>query len=93
MWEGPQRPDRRSRREEAGRGAEAPPTFRMPRRLTDTGLIKGRFKTADDIKDPEIKELFALRDASDKLDREAIVKATEAKRAPPPPPSKPPSSR
>jgi lysophospholipase L1-like esterase len=45
-------------------------------------LMKGRFKTAADIKDPEIKELFAMRDAAGKLDREAIVKATEAKRAP-----------
>ncbi|MBI5687680.1 MAG: SGNH/GDSL hydrolase family protein [Verrucomicrobia bacterium] len=45
-------------------------------------LMKGKFKTAADIKDPEIKELFALRDAAGKLDREAIVKATEAKRAP-----------
>ena len=45
-------------------------------------LLKGRFKSADEIKDPEIKELFALRDGTGKLDREAIVKATEAKRAP-----------
>jgi lysophospholipase L1-like esterase len=45
-------------------------------------LMKGKFKAVADIKDPEIKELFALRDAAGKLDREAIVKATEAKRAP-----------
>jgi len=45
-------------------------------------LMKGKFKTSADIKDPEIKELFALRDATGKLDRDAIVKATEAKRAP-----------
>ncbi|MCX6900985.1 MAG: SGNH/GDSL hydrolase family protein [Verrucomicrobia bacterium] len=45
-------------------------------------LMKGKFKSADDIKDPEIKELFAMRDAVGKLDRDAIVKATEAKRAP-----------
>ena len=45
-------------------------------------LLKGRFKSADDIKDPEIKELFAMRDDAGKLDREAIIKATEAKRAP-----------
>ncbi|MFA5192467.1 MAG: SGNH/GDSL hydrolase family protein [Verrucomicrobiia bacterium] len=45
-------------------------------------LMKGKFKAAKDIKDPEIKELFAMRDAAGKLDREAIVKATEAKRAP-----------
>lgn len=45
-------------------------------------LMKGKFKNATDIKDPEIKELFAMRDAAGKLDREAIVKATEARRAP-----------
>lgn len=45
-------------------------------------LMKGKFKTAEEIQDPEIKELFALRDAEGKLDREAIVKATEAKRTP-----------
>ncbi|MCX6910051.1 MAG: SGNH/GDSL hydrolase family protein [Verrucomicrobia bacterium] len=45
-------------------------------------LMKGKFKSADEIKDPEIKGLFAVRDAAGKLDREAIVKATEAKRAP-----------
>ena len=45
-------------------------------------LMKGKFKTANDIKDPEVRELFAVRDAAGKLDREAIVKATEAKRAP-----------
>jgi hypothetical protein len=45
-------------------------------------LMKGKFKAAADIKDPETKELFAMRDATGKLDREAIVKATEAKRTP-----------
>lgn len=45
-------------------------------------LMNGRFKSAEAIKDPEIKELFALRDSAGKLDREAIVKATEARRAP-----------
>jgi lysophospholipase L1-like esterase len=45
-------------------------------------LLGGRFKSADDIKDPEMKELFALRDSAGNLDREAIVKASESKRAP-----------
>ena len=45
-------------------------------------LINGKFKTVEEIKDPEIRELFALRDAAGKFDREAIVKATESKRAP-----------
>lgn len=45
-------------------------------------LINGKFKTAEEIQDPEIKHLFTLRDSSGKFDREAIVKATEATRAP-----------
>ena len=45
-------------------------------------LLDGKFKTVEDIKDPEIKELFALRTADGKLDRDAIIQATEAKRAP-----------
>ena len=45
-------------------------------------LLDGKFKTEEDIKDPEIKELFALRTPDGALDREAIIKATEAKRAP-----------
>ncbi|MGV3531950.1 MAG: SGNH/GDSL hydrolase family protein [Chthoniobacteraceae bacterium] len=45
-------------------------------------LLAGRFKSAEEIKDPEMKELFALRDADGKLDREAVIRATEEKRAP-----------
>ena len=45
-------------------------------------LLGGKYKSADDIHDPEMKELFALRDAEGKLDREAVIKATEARRAP-----------
>jgi lysophospholipase L1-like esterase len=45
-------------------------------------LLNGRFKSADEIKDPEIKQLFAMRDGDGKLDREAVIKATEATRAP-----------
>ena len=45
-------------------------------------LLDGKFKTEQEIKDPEIKELFALRTADGALDRDAIIKATEAKRAP-----------
>ena len=43
---------------------------------------EGKLKTEEEIKDPEIKELFALRTADGALDRDAIIKATEAKRAP-----------
>jgi lysophospholipase L1-like esterase len=45
-------------------------------------LIKGKYKKAGEIADPEMKELFAKRDAVGQLDGEAIIKATEAKRAP-----------
>ena len=45
-------------------------------------LIGGKFKSADDIKDEEMKALFALRDAEGKLDKEAVIKASEARRAP-----------
>jgi lysophospholipase L1-like esterase len=45
-------------------------------------LLDGKFKTEQEIKDPEIKELYALRTADGALDRDAIIKATEAKRAP-----------
>lgn len=45
-------------------------------------LMSGKFKSAEEIKDAEMKELFNLRTADGKLDREAIVKATEAKRQP-----------
>ena len=46
------------------------------------GLMAGKFRSAGEIKDAEMKELFGLRDSAGKLDKEAIVKATEAKRAP-----------
>jgi len=45
-------------------------------------LLGGKYHSADDIKDQEMKDLFALKDAQGNLDREAIVKATEEKRAP-----------
>lgn len=45
-------------------------------------LLAGKFKTAEEIQDPEMKALFALRDAEGKLDREAIIRATEETRAP-----------
>jgi GDSL-like Lipase/Acylhydrolase family len=45
-------------------------------------LLDGKFKTVEEIKDPEIKELFALRTADGALDRDAIIKAAEATRAP-----------
>jgi len=45
-------------------------------------LLNGRFKSVETIQDPEIKELFGRRNGDGKLDREAIVKATEARRAP-----------
>ncbi len=45
-------------------------------------LLSGKWKTLEEVKDPEMRELFALRDAEGKPDREAVVQATEAKRAP-----------
>jgi hypothetical protein len=45
-------------------------------------LVSGKYKTAEDIKDAELKELFSLRDADGKFDRDAIAAATEKKRAP-----------
>ena len=45
-------------------------------------LVSGRYKNVEDIKDPESKELFALKTADGKFDREAIAEATEKKRAP-----------
>jgi hypothetical protein len=45
-------------------------------------LVSGKYKTADDIKDAEMKELFSLRDADGKFDRDAIAAATEKRRAP-----------
>ena len=45
-------------------------------------LVSGRYQTADEIKDPEMKELFALKKPDGKFDRDAIAAATEQKRAP-----------
>jgi len=45
-------------------------------------LVSGKYKTADDVKDEELKRLFALRDSAGKFDFEAIVAETEKKRAP-----------
>jgi hypothetical protein len=45
-------------------------------------LLAGRFNTADEIKDEEMKALFALRGTDGKLDRDAIIRTTEEKRAP-----------
>lgn len=45
-------------------------------------LVSGKYKSAEDIKDEELKRLFALRDSNGKFDFEAIVAETEKKRAP-----------
>ena len=45
-------------------------------------LRSSKYKSAEDVKDPEMKELFALRGADGKLDMEALAAATERKRAP-----------
>jgi hypothetical protein len=45
-------------------------------------LAAGRFKSAKDIQDPEMKQLFELKKPDGKFDRDAIVEATEKKRAP-----------
>ena len=45
-------------------------------------LRSSKYKTAEDVKDPEMKELFALRGADGKFDMEALAAATERKRAP-----------
>jgi hypothetical protein len=42
----------------------------------------GRFKTAEEIKDPELKALFALRGPDGKLDFNALERETEKKRQP-----------
>ena len=44
-------------------------------------LVNGKYKAADDIKDMELKELFTLRDADGKFDRDAVAAATEKKRS------------
>jgi hypothetical protein len=42
----------------------------------------GKFKTAEEIKDPELKALFAHRRVDGKLDFEALERETEKKRQP-----------
>jgi hypothetical protein len=44
------------------------------------GLLSGKYKSADEIKDEEMKELFAKQDGSGQLNREEIIAATEQKR-------------
>jgi hypothetical protein len=45
-------------------------------------LVNGKFKTAEEIKDPEVKRLFALRKPDGKFDRDQIATETEKTRAP-----------
>ena len=45
-------------------------------------LVGGKFKTADEIKDPEIKTLFALQGADGKFNRDQMAAETEKTRAP-----------
>jgi len=45
-------------------------------------LVNGKFKSADEIKDPEMKTLFALRKDDGKFDRDQIAAETEKTRAP-----------
>ena len=45
-------------------------------------LRSGKYKSADDVKDPELKELFILRGSDGKFDMDALAAATEQKRAP-----------
>ena len=45
-------------------------------------LVSGKFKTADEIKDPEIKTLFALQGADGKFNRDQMAAETEKTRAP-----------
>lgn len=45
-------------------------------------LVNGKFKTAEEIKDPEMKALFALRKTDGKFDRDQIAAETEKTRAP-----------
>lgn len=44
------------------------------------GLLTGKYKTADQIKDEEMKQLFALQDGAGQLNRNEIIAATERKR-------------
>lgn len=45
-------------------------------------LVGGQFKTSEEIKDAEMKTLYALRGADGKFDRDQIAAATEKTRAP-----------
>ena len=45
-------------------------------------LRSGKYKSADDVKDAEMKDLFILRGSDGKFDMEALAAATEQKRAP-----------
>jgi hypothetical protein len=44
--------------------------------------VGGKYKTAEEIKDPEVKALFALRKDDGKFDRDQIAAETEKTRAP-----------
>lgn len=45
-------------------------------------LVNGKYKSAEEIKDPELKRLFALRGADGKFNRDQIAEETEKTRAP-----------
>jgi len=45
-------------------------------------LASGKYKTIEDVKDEELRTLFALKDDAGKFDRDAIAAETEKKRAP-----------
>jgi lysophospholipase L1-like esterase len=45
-------------------------------------LVSGKYKSADDLKDEEMKRLFALRGPDGKFDRDMIAAETEKKRGP-----------
>jgi len=45
-------------------------------------LVSGKYKTVEELKDEELKKLFALKDDAGKFDRDAIAAETEKKRAP-----------
>jgi hypothetical protein len=45
-------------------------------------LVSGKYKTLEDVKDEEMKKLFALKDDAGKFDRDAIAAETEKKRTP-----------
>ena len=45
-------------------------------------LVGGKYKTIEEIRDPELEKLFALRSAEGKFNRDQIADATEQTRAP-----------